>query len=520
MSRAARASLALCSVFLLFSACTCGGKEKPKEKGPDYSALLKELPKAKLARATALVPPSPVSIVTSDAKGTWDALMAGDLGKALVSGGAVENVKLSTQFEELLTVAHGLTASSARPLVADALADAMAGPLAVGLTPMGREGNYRFVLAKEIDPSKEMTVRLAVMASAVKSSGAPITLDGQKIAVIRHAGAFLYVAAFQDVVIVSDTQELAKAAVSLALGKPGKSLEEDAEIREEAASLKGPQGFLRFGVEKDGPWGIVTGLDHVLARVELAPAPLLKVRGGVQAAQELEGHHAQAYVPKDALFFASLGAANPKAVLERLSGQAPDAFRLEDDLSQALGSEAFWALMGVDGEDFQHLFGVSVKDRSAAEKALPKFLDRIGGAEPRSVPIAPGVAAWCQDHKALCAALVKDYLVFALDQKHLEDAVGTALGKRPALSDAPGFASAVKTGEKRYLALYVDVPAASDGALAFFRAVGKRHNQSIDPDDVEESVAPLAQALKTLPPFGGALDAKGTSISGEMRALK
>ena len=39
-------------------------------------------------------------------------------------------------------------------------------------------------------------------------------------------------------------------------------------------------------------------------------------------------------------------------------------------------------------------------------------------------------------------------------------------------------------------------------------------------DDVKETIEPLCEALSTLPAFGGALQAKGTVVAGELRAIQ
>src|SRR4051812_40958146 len=100
-----RNRLWLAPLLWTIAGCTCGTKEGTAPvAGPDFTSLLKELPRATVSRPSALVPKQllgegAVLAATSDAKGTWDAFLQTDLGKALVKGGAIDHLKLSAQLE-------------------------------------------------------------------------------------------------------------------------------------------------------------------------------------------------------------------------------------------------------------------------------------------------------------------------------------------------------------------------------------------------------------------------------------
>ena len=515
--------------FALTAGCTCGQKAKPGKPAPDYSALLKGLPRAQVSRPEAVLPSMPLVAVTSDAKGSWDALMGSDLGKALVKGRAVDDVKLSAQIEDVLSMAHEVAVSSEHPLAGDALASALAGPAARGLEPDKGEGLFSgFVFVKEVDPSQEMVVRLAVMFSSLKEARSALDYKGQKIAQLHHRGGMIYLSAFQNLVIASDRIELAKAAVDLARGEKGEPAQAIPEIKEEAATLAGPQALLRFTLPEDGPTAMITGLTHVLARLELSPAAVVKVRGTLSsAASQVAAHRAQRYVPNDAVLYASLGASNPEKILDRLAAisrstkeQVQESFALTPEVQAVLGDEAFWALVGVRDEVFEHLIGLSLKDSAKAKQEVPAFLQKWGHGETRELSLGAEATGWCVEGKQLCAAVVKDFLLASTSEQQLEHAVRTARGESPALSDLKGLPGAIKPGEQYFLTTLLSTPKAADAALTFWSAVGSHNRQGVDPMDVDETVKPLCEALRTLPAFGGALEAKGTSVTGVLRAIQ
>jgi len=507
----------LLGVSLALAACPCGKKQ-------ETSSLLKDLPAAKVSRAESLVPAMPLVLVSSDARGTWEALLASELGKALVKGKAIEDLEVSAQIEDLLTVGHDLASASAKPLLAAKLAEGLSGRAALALDLAEERGQRSdFVAAKEIDASQESTVRLALMAAALKE-GEGLTFDqheGQRIAEIVRGGRTLFVSVFSNVVLGSNRKDLLQAAVARALGKGDKGADTDEGLKEEASSLKGTQALVRWELDPNG-WGqLLTGMDTAIVRLELgAGESKLKVRGALPDDVEVGSHKALAYVPKTAVLFASFGATSPEALLNRIASmegvptaEVETGFALSERVVDGLGKESFYALLGVEGDRPTHLVGVSVKDRPAVEKGLEKMLTAWNdGNAPTPLSSATG---WCT-YQSLCVALTEDYLLAAQDQESLQAAVDAGLGNQPALSDVKGIA---KVGEKRFLAAYLNTKAASDSALTFLREVARGSSQGFDTEHVEESATPLLEALATLPAFGGALDAKGETVVGELRAL-
>ena len=108
------------------------------------------------------------------------------------------------------------------------------------------------------------------------------------------------------------------------------------------------------------------------------------------------------------------------------------------------------------------------------------------------------------------------------EKKYLESlkaAVETGLGKRPALSDVKGFQQVGKSGDTRFLTAYVDTAGAAGAMLTFFRAVGRGNSQGFDTGDVDATIAPLCEAMKKLPPYGGGLAVDGTVVAGQFQPL-
>ncbi len=513
---------------LVFASCTCGPCAKSGGTGkgiPDYAALLKGQPRAKVSRPQALIPSAVLGaerkdaatiVATSDAKGSWDAFIATDLGKALREGGAIEHLALSSQIESALSLGHELASASKYPLAADKLADALVGPAAIAVTGSALP---RFVAVKEIDSSQEALVRLALMAAALRTDGDSVTEEyGEaRISKLKRNGKPIWVVAFQNVLIASNDVELARAAVDLATSKSTDSVESIVAFKEESGSLKGAQAAVLLNLAGGELMTTLTDLNAVVLRLELAPA-VLKIRGTLNAAAEhVAAFNALSTVPQDVAFFTSLGAASPKRVLARLREDAA-ALQIPAALSATLSEESFYALTFVEAGQPNHLVGLGLKDGAAAAKALPLaakgWIDK-----PEPMQFADGVSGFCHPSKSLCVAVTKDFLLASNDEETLKAAIETGLGKRPALFDVKGFGQVAKTGDKRYLTTFLNTARAAQAAAAFFTAVAERSEQSFDVADVDETVGPLFKALGALPPVGGALEATGTVIAGELRPL-
>ncbi len=516
----------------MLSGCTCGGGEKEAKKGPAPSELLKSLPKAAVFRPSALMPkavlegsPRSMVVAAADARGTWDAFMKTAPGKALVEGGAIEHVGLSAQMERALSLGHDLASASEHPLAADRLAEAFSGPAAIGV--MDGEGNDAdLVLVKEVDGSQEFVVRLALMASTLKGDSVSTEQhEGHPLYELRRGSRTLYVAAFQNVLIASTNGTLAKEALSLALGKGGESVESIEAYKKEVDKLQGHRLAAMVSLEPDGPPALLLGLSQLALGLDVDSGQLQLGGELADSPGTVAAFRALAYVPKDAVLFSSLGAANAEAFLERLgspgSTSAKDmrkALVIPEELEDALTDEAFYGLLGVSDTRFDHLLGLGLKDGAAAAKAFPKLAKNWLDA-PEKKDLAPGVSAFCNSTEGLCLALTKDYLLAATDLESLTAAVETGLGKRPALSDVKGFQQVGKSGDVRFLTAYVDTAKAADALLTFFRAVGRSQSQGFDTGDVEASVAPLCEAMKKLPPYGGGLAVDGSMVAGQFQPL-
>jgi hypothetical protein len=519
-------------MLAVLSGCTCGGGGEKTTRGPAPSELLKSLPRAEVSRPSALVPravlegaPRAVVVAAADARGAWDAFLKTAPGKALVEGGALEHVGLSAQMERALSLSHDLASASEHPLAADRLAEALSGPAAVGV--MDNDGeDAHFVLVKEVDGTQEFVVRLALMASTLKGTGVSTEPhEGHPLHMLRRGSRTLWVAAFQNVLIASTSAELAKAAVSLALGKGGESVEAMGGYKKEVERLQGNRLAALVSLEQDGPPALLLGLSQLALGLDLDSGQL-RLGGELSESPEtVAAFRALAYVPKDAVFFSSLGAANATAFLERLgspggnsAAEMRKALVLPPGLEKALTDEAFYGLLGVSDTRFNHLLGLGLKDATAASKAF-SALAKSWLDEPEKKDVAPGVSAFCNSTEGLCLALAKDYLLAATDLESLTAAVETGLGKRPALSDVKGFQQVGESGAPRFLTAYVDTAGAADAMLTFFRAVGQGQSQGFDTGDVEASVAPLCEAMKKLPPYGGGLALEGTAVAGQFQPL-
>ncbi|MCY1081705.1 hypothetical protein [Archangium lansingense] len=528
-----RSLAAVALIFAVLSGCTCGGGDKEAKKGPQPSELLKALPKAAVSRPSALVPkavlegsPRAMVVAAADARGAWDAFLKTAPGKALVEGGAIEHVGLSAQMERALSLSHDLATASEHPLAADRLAEAFSGPAAVGV--MDDEGDDAdFVVVKEVDGSQEFVVRLALMASTLKQGYGVSNeqYEGHPVKKMVRGKRTLWVAAFQNVLIASTNEQLAKAAVSLALGKGGESVESIEGYKKEVDKLQGHRLAALVSLEEDGPAALLLGLSQLTLGLDLDSGQLQLGGELSDSPDTVAAFRALAYVPKDAVFFSSLGAANASAFLERLGspeGKNAKEMRkglvLPSELEDSLTDEAFYGLLSVEDTRFNHLLGLGVKDAAAANKAF-SALAKNWLDTPEKQDIAPGVSAFCNSTEGLCLALAKDYLLAATDLESLTAAVETGLGKRPALSDVKGFQQVGKSGDARFLTAYVDTAGAADAMLTFFRAVGRTQSQSFDTGDVDASVAPLCEAMKKLPPYGGGLTADGTAVAGQFQPL-
>jgi hypothetical protein len=527
-----RSLAAVALIFAVLSGCTCGGGEKEAKKGPGPSELLKSLPRAAVSRPSALVPkavlegsPRALVVAAADARGAWEAFLKTAPGKALVEGGALEHVGLSAQMERALSLSHDLASASEHPLAADRLAEALSGPAAVGVMDDDSE-DADFVLVKEVDGSQELVVRLALMASTLKGDGVLTEPhEGHPLHRLERGNRTLWVAAFQNVLIASTNEQLARAAVSLALGKGGESVETVEGYKKEVDSLQGHRLAALVSLEQDGPLALLLGFSQLALGLDLDSGQLRLGGKLSESPDTVAAFRALAYVPKDTVFFSSLGAANATALLERLGspgGNSADEMRkalvLPPGLEGALTDEAFYGLLGVSDTRFNHLLGLGLKDATAASKAF-STLAKNWLDEPEKKDVAPGVSAYCNSTGGLCLALARDYLLAATDLESLTAAVETGLGKRPALSDVKGFQLVGKSGDPRFLTAYVDTAGAADAMLTFFRAVGRGQNQGFDTGDVEASVAPLCEAMKKLPPYGGGLALEGTAVAGQFQPL-
>ncbi|HEX5745572.1 MAG TPA: hypothetical protein VFZ09_04955 [Archangium sp.] len=526
-----RSLAAVALIFAMVSGCTCGGGDKETKKGPAPSELLKSLPKAAIYRPTALVPksvldsPRSMVVAAADARGTWDAFMRTAPGKALVEGHAIEHVSLSAQMERALSLSHDLASASEHPLAADRLADALSGPAAIGVVD-NDDDDADLLLVKEVDGSQEFVVRLALMASTLKGYGVSTEQhEGHPLHKLQRGSRVLHVAAFQNVLIASTDVKLAREALSLALGKGGESVESVAGYKKEVEKLQGHRLAALMTLEPDGPPALLLGLSQVALGLDVDSGQMQLGGELSDSPGTVAAFRALAYVPRDAVFFSSLGAANAEAFLERLGSpggtSAKDmrkALVLPNELEDALTDEAFYGLLGVSDTRFDHLVGLGLKDGAAASKAFPK-LAKNWLDEPGKKDVAPGVSAFCNSTEGLCLALTKDYLLAATDLESLTAAVETGLGKRPALSDVKGFQQVGKSGDVRFLTAYVDTAKAADAMLTFFKAVGRGQSQGFDTGDVEASVAPLCEAMKKLPPYGGGLAVNGTGVAGQFQPL-
>ena len=427
--------------------------------------------------------------------------------------------------ERALSLGHDLASASEHPLAADRLADALSGPAAVGIMD-GDDADADLVLVKEVDGSQEFVVRLALMASAVKGTGVYTEqYEGHPLHNLKRGSRLLWVAAFQNVLIASTNQKLAKEALSLALGKGGDSVESVEAYKKEVDKLQGHRLAALVSLEPDGPPALLLGLSQLALGLDVDSGQLQLGGELSDSPDTVAAFRALAYVPKDVVLFSSLGSANAEAFLERLGspgGSSADEMRkalvLPKELEDSLTDEAFYGLLGVSDTRFNHLLGLGLKDGAAASKAFTalakNWLD-----QPNKKDIAPGISAFCNSTEGLCLALAKDYLLAATDLESLKAAVETGLGKRPALSDVKGFQQVGKSGDSRFLTAYVDTAGAADAMLTFFRAVGRGQSQNFDTGDVEASVAPLCEAMKKLPPYGGGLAVDGTAVAGQFQPL-
>jgi len=524
---------AVALIFAMLSGCTCGGGSKEEaKKGPGPSELLKSLPKAAVSRPSALVPkavmegsPRAMVVAAADARGAWEAFLKTAPGQALVEGGALEHVGLSAQMERALSFSHDLASASEHPLAADRLTEALSGPAAVGVMDDDSE-DADFVLVKEVDGSQEFVVRLALMASAVKGYGVSTEQhEGHSLHQLRRGSRTLWVAAFQNVLIASTNEKLAKESLSLALGKGGESVESIEGYKKEVDKLQGHRLAALVSLEQDGPPALLLGFSQLVLGLDVDSGQLQLGSELSDSPDTVAAFRALAYVPKDAVFFSSLGAANATAFLERLGspeGNSADEMRkalvIPAELEDALTDEAFYGLLGVSDTRFNHLLGLGLKDAAAGAKAFPK-LAKSWLDKPSKKDVAPGVSAFCNSTEGLCLALAKDYLLAATDLESLKAAVETGLGKRPALSDVQGFQQVGKSGDPRFLTAYVDTAGAADALLTFFRAVGRGQSQNFDTGDVDATVAPLCEAMKKLPPYGGGLAVDGTVVAGQFQPL-
>ncbi|WP_152622558.1 hypothetical protein [Archangium violaceum] len=526
-----RSLAAVALIFAMLSGCTCGGGEKEAKKGPAPSELLKSLPRAAVSRPTALVPkavlssPRSMVVAAAEARGTWDAFMKTAPGKALVEGRALEHVSLSAQMERALSLSHDLASASEHPLAADRLAEALSGPAAIGVADNDDE-DADLLLVKEVDGSQEFVVRLALMASTLKGFGVSTEQhEGHPLHKLRRGTRILHVAAFQNVLIASTDEKLARAALSLALGKGGESVESVAGYKKEVDKLQGHRLAALMSLEPDGPPALLLGLSQLALGLDVDSGQMQLGGELADSPDTVAAFRALAYVPKDAVLFSSLGAANAEVFLERLGGSGGNsaeemrkALVLPKELEDALTDEAFYGLLGVSDTRFNHLLGLGLKDSAAAAKAFPK-LAKNWLDEPEKQDIAPGISSFCNSTGGLCLALAKDYLLAATDLESLTAAVEAGLGKRPALSDVKGFQQVGKSGDTRFLTAYVDTARAADAMLTFFRAVGQGQSQGFDTGDVDASVAPLCEAMKKLPPYGGGLAVDGTVVAGQFQPL-
>jgi hypothetical protein len=521
-------SLAAIALMLAaLSGCTCG------KSGPPTSELLKSLPRADVSRPSALVPlsvvedsPHALVVATADARGAWEAFLQTAPGRALFEGGALEHLSLSAQVERVLSLGHDLASASEHPLAANRLADTFAGPAAFAI--MG--GEYEdadFLLVKEVDGSQEFVVRLALMAASLRGDNVHTEqYQGHPLHRLEHGGRIAFVPVFQNVLIVSTRDDVAQGAISLALGKGRQSVESAvAGFKEQAGRLQGNRLAALVSLEADGPTAVVLGLSRLALGLDL-DSGRMELGGELSSSPgAVAAFRALAYVPKDAVLFSSQGAARASALLSRVgrlggvdARAARRALVLPPDLEGALSDEAFHAVLGVTGTRFNHLVGLGLRDAAAAAKAFP-LLARNWLDEPQPRALAPGVSTFCNTAEGLCLALTGDYLLAATDLASLTAAVETGLGNRPALSDVKGFQQVGKGGDARFLTAYLDTSRAAESLLTFFRAVGREHSQGFDPGDVEATVAPLCEAFKKLPPYGGGLSLVGSAVAGHFQPL-
>ena len=115
-------------------------------------------------------------------------------------------------------------------------------------------------------------------------------------------------------------------------------------------------------------------------------------------------------------------------------------------------------------------------------------------------------------------SVVEDWLVVCTSEKMLRKIVATSLGQEPAIDDLPGFADKVAGVRPYFFLSYLDCGLFFDDLKTYFRSVTKLGGR-FDQATIEETVAPLLDALKKTGRIGGAVTQRGAGITGSVVPL-
>ncbi len=115
-------------------------------------------------------------------------------------------------------------------------------------------------------------------------------------------------------------------------------------------------------------------------------------------------------------------------------------------------------------------------------------------------------------------SVVGDWLVACTSEQMLRKIVATSLGQEPGIADLPGFTEKVAGARPYFFLSYLDCGVFSEDLKNYFRSVTGLGDR-FDPAAVEETVAPLLDALGKAGRIGGAVIQRGAGVTGSVVPL-
>lgn len=492
---------------LLLSACTCGSP--PPDKAPpapvlDVAAELAKLPEAKESRPVVAMPATVDWVVAAaDGKGAFEALRAAPLGKAMQAGGLLDDVELSVELEALLGHVAVLGGLAHQPDLVPQALGLLEGPVALGGKRQAG-GRDSLLLVKAIDAKQATAVKLAAGLAALRGNGTRLrTVAGHQVLLVGEAGAALQVATFRTLLLISTSEKLLDEALALVSGAgAATSFSELPEVRALAGELTGSRAL---GWNRYAPEDVLRelgGLERLALRVD-PQAATVDLSGMATEGGGASPWAARGLLPLDVLAAGGIGTLDAERLLARLGKATGKPHGLDGvpglmpaDWKGALAGEAFWALLGFDGREPDHVAGFALTSVGALASKVPALVGAWSGARatPRTFARSKGACA-----PKLCAAVVGNHLVVGFRPESIERLAKVEAGEAPALSDAPS-AKAAPAGPLA-LAGRIATGPLSKALGPFFVATAESGHQKLDVDDVAQGATPLLRALEPLPGF-------------------